>query len=57
MNNALHHTGLDRVATGIWGLVTAFDHWAVSVPHTRRFQEQQDIREVQNLRKARNQFI
>jgi len=57
MNNALLHTRLEKVASGVWGLVTALDDWIGGAPHSRRYREQVEIREIRNLTKARNLFI
>ena len=57
MNNTLLHTRFEKVASGVWGLVTALDDWMGGTPHSRRYREQVEIREIRNLTKVRNLFI
>ena len=54
MNNTLLHTRLEKVASGVWGLVTALDAWMGGTPHSRRYREQQELRESQTLNKSGN---
>ena len=53
MNNVLHHTRLEKVALGVWGMVTALDGWMGGTPHSRRYREQEELRESQIANKVR----
>ncbi len=55
--NTLLHTRLEKVASGVWGLVTALDDWMGGTAHSVRYREQQDLRETQILKKTRNLIV
>ena len=54
MHNPLFHTRLDKVASGVWGIVTALDDWMGGTPHSRRFREREELRESQTHNKTRD---
>ena len=57
MNNTLHHIRLEKVASGVWGLVTALDNWMGGNPHSRRYREREELRETQIANNTRNLII
>ena len=57
MNNTLLHTRLEKIAAGVWGLVTAADNWMGGAPHSRRYREREDLRETQIANKTRTLII
>ena len=57
MNNTLHHIHFEKVASGVWGLVTALDNWMGGTPHSRRFREREELRETSIANKTRTLII
>ncbi len=57
MNNTLLHTRLEKIAAGVWGLVTALDDWMGGTPHSRRYREREELRENQTMNKTRNLIV
>ncbi len=53
MDNTLLHARLEKVALGVWGMVTALDGWMGGTPHSRRYREQEELRESQIANKTR----
>lgn len=53
MDNTLLHARLEKVALGVWGMVTALDGWMGGTPHSRRYREQEELRESQIANKIR----
>ena len=57
MNNTLLHTRLEKVASGVWGLVTAVDDWMGGTPHSRRYREREELRETEIATKTRTLIV
>ena len=57
MNHTPLHTRLEKVASGVWGLVTAMDDWMGGTPHSRRFREREELRETQIANKTRTLIV
>ena len=57
MNNTLLHTPFEKVASGVWGLVTALDDWMGGTPHSRRYREQEELRKNQTMNKTHNLVV
>ncbi len=57
MEDTLLHTRLEKVASGVWGWVTAVDGWMGGAPHTRRYREREELRETQIANKTRTLII
>lgn len=57
MNNTLLHTRLGKVASGVWGLVTAVDDWMGGTPHSRRYREREELRETEIATKTRTLIV
>ena len=53
MDNTLLHARLEKVALGVWGMVTTLDGWMGGTPHSRRYREQEELRESQIANKIR----
>ena len=57
MNNTLPHTRLEKVASGVWGFVTAVDDWMGGTPHSRRYRERQALHEAQSQNNIRTLVV
>ena len=43
MTNAPRHTRLEKVASGVWGIVAALDSWIGGEPHSRRYRQRKEL--------------
>lgn len=57
MHNTHLHIRLEKVASGVWGLVTALDGWMGGTPHSRRFREREELRETLAMNNPRNLIV
>ena len=57
MNSTLLHTRLEKLASGVWGLVTSLDDWMGGTPHSRRYREREELRETEIATKTRTLIV
>ena len=43
MTKAPLHTRLEKVASGVWGIVAALDSWIGGEPHSRRYRQSKEL--------------
>ena len=48
MDTTLHHTRLEKGASGVWGILTALDDWMGGPAHSRRYRERKVLQEAQS---------